>query len=206
MRPIVAYHVVFSTYGFWLPNDPRGSWSKRVWAPLLVRFGPPVAVTTSRSRARAPHDHARRQAAKLELQLPALRFTGVQARAVGRGIAVVAESYGLPIYAAAVMPDHVHLVIARQAQRAEDWVGYFKRAASRKLREEKLHPFQDRPRVGGTLPTAWGAGGWKVYLHDDAEIIRNIQYVEQNPIVAGLPAQSWAFVTPYPRTPRGRGG
>src|SRR4051812_43899841 len=24
---IVGYHVIFSTYGFWLPNDPRGSWS-----------------------------------------------------------------------------------------------------------------------------------------------------------------------------------
>src|SRR4051812_39201122 len=24
---IVGYHVIFSAYGFWLPNDPRGSWS-----------------------------------------------------------------------------------------------------------------------------------------------------------------------------------
>lgn len=24
---VIGYHVIFSTYGFWLPNDPRGSWS-----------------------------------------------------------------------------------------------------------------------------------------------------------------------------------
>jgi len=25
---VIAYHAIFSTYGFWLPNDPRGSWSE----------------------------------------------------------------------------------------------------------------------------------------------------------------------------------
>jgi hypothetical protein len=24
---VLAYHVVLGAYGFWLPNDPRGSWS-----------------------------------------------------------------------------------------------------------------------------------------------------------------------------------
>lgn len=27
---VLAYHVIFGAYGFWLPNDPRGSWSKFV--------------------------------------------------------------------------------------------------------------------------------------------------------------------------------
>jgi len=25
-----GYHVIFGMYGFWLPNDPRGSWSDYV--------------------------------------------------------------------------------------------------------------------------------------------------------------------------------
>ena len=25
---VIAQHLVFTTYGFWLPNDPRGSWSE----------------------------------------------------------------------------------------------------------------------------------------------------------------------------------
>jgi hypothetical protein len=24
---ILAFHAIFGAYGFWLPNDPRGSWS-----------------------------------------------------------------------------------------------------------------------------------------------------------------------------------
>ena len=27
---VLAYHLVFSAYGFWLPNDPRGSTSREV--------------------------------------------------------------------------------------------------------------------------------------------------------------------------------
>ena len=34
-----AYHVVLPAYGFWLPNDPRGSWSEFVGRWELLRFG-----------------------------------------------------------------------------------------------------------------------------------------------------------------------
>jgi hypothetical protein len=36
---IHGYHVVWGAYGFWLPNDPRGSWSDFVYAWELARFG-----------------------------------------------------------------------------------------------------------------------------------------------------------------------
>ena len=34
-----AYHAVFTAYGFWLPNDPRGSWSDFVRSWELFRAG-----------------------------------------------------------------------------------------------------------------------------------------------------------------------
>ena len=34
-----GYHVILPMYGFWLPNDPRGSWSDFVRKWELVRFG-----------------------------------------------------------------------------------------------------------------------------------------------------------------------
>lgn len=34
-----AYHVILPMYGFWLPNDPRGSWSDFVASWELARFG-----------------------------------------------------------------------------------------------------------------------------------------------------------------------
>ena len=56
---ILAYHSIFSMYGFWLPNDPRGSGSDYVasiennplkegkrlqhW-PFVVQFAPDEAI------------------------------------------------------------------------------------------------------------------------------------------------------------------
>ena len=50
-RRVLAYHVIFSTYGFWLPNDPRGSWSTDVRNPDLLTFGEATKVETPRSVA-----------------------------------------------------------------------------------------------------------------------------------------------------------
>jgi len=197
MKPIIAYHVVFTAYGFWLPNDPRGSWSKTVWAPNLVRFGPPIPAATRRSLAAKPHDAELRRSAKAALRYPPVRFDDMQMECVARAIGEVAQKYQLPVYAAAIMPDHIHLVIARQAQKAEAWIGYFKRAGSRALRAAELHPFANHPQAGDRLPTPWAEGGWRVYLHAPDEIVRSVRYVERNPAAAGLPPQHWKFVTPY---------
>jgi REP element-mobilizing transposase RayT len=204
MPPIIAYHVIFSTYGFWLPNDPRGSGSSLVWARHLRRFGPPTKTNSLRSVAAVPHDRSRRLAAKEVLLRPALRFNGRQALSVAQGFAEIIEKFQLPTYALVVMPDHVHMVIARGRHKAEEWAGYFKRAATRHLRADRLHPFDDGSSAK-RVASPWGDGGWKVYLHTAAEILRAIRYVEENPIQAGLPKQHWSFVTPYV-TPRGRGG
>jgi hypothetical protein len=39
---VIASHVVFACYGFWLPNEERGSWSTEVWAEHLRPFGEPT--------------------------------------------------------------------------------------------------------------------------------------------------------------------
>src|SRR5438270_7440647 len=84
---IHGYHVIFGAYGFWLPNDPRGSWSDFVGSWELFRFGTATTTDTRASVAHRAHDQARRQAAKQALQRPAVRFTGPQARAIARGFA-----------------------------------------------------------------------------------------------------------------------
>ena len=56
---IVGYHLIVSAYGFWLPNDPRGSWSEFVGAWDLFRAGGRAMrdqVTERRSYAADPHD------------------------------------------------------------------------------------------------------------------------------------------------------
>ena len=74
---VIASHVIVTTYGFWLPNDPRGSWSEFVGAWELLRYGKATKVTTRRSVAAARHDHQRRLAAKTALKYPTVEFAGI---------------------------------------------------------------------------------------------------------------------------------
>ncbi len=49
---ILGHHLIISAYGFWLPNDPRGSWSDFVRAWEIAKFGDATKVETRRSVAR----------------------------------------------------------------------------------------------------------------------------------------------------------
>src|SRR5580700_2325794 len=135
----LAYHIVYCAYGFWLPNDPRGSWSTFVGSPRLYRlFGPATKVTTPQSLAHRPHDHARRLAAKRELKFPPVVFTGRQAREVALAIGDVAAVKNLAVLACSVMPDHVHLVIAEGRGTPGQIVAGCRSRASRRLHEAGL--------------------------------------------------------------------
>jgi REP-associated tyrosine transposase len=186
---IVGYHVIFGAYGFWLPNDPRGSWSEFVGAWELLRFGPATKTTTRRSLAGRRHDHALRLAAKQALQRPAVKFTGVQARAIGRGFARYVARSGLRVWACAILPDHVHLVFRRSHIKAERVVVQLKGDATEQLKAEELHPF------GGTNK-CFARGAWKVYLDPD-DVPRAVRYVEENPLKENKPRQRWSFVASY---------
>lgn len=191
--PIIAYHLIFGAYGFWLPNDPRGSWSRYVHSNRLRPFGEPER------RARhepIPGEESLRTAMKEELAYPPVRFSGIQARAIGRGFAEAVAQGGYVVYAAAIMPEHVHLVVARQQLTAEKMMGHFKRSASRRLREEGLHPMSQYLDQRGRFPSPWEQNGWKVFLHTPDEIELAMIYVNDNPLEAGLPAQTWSWVRP----------
>ena len=193
---VLGYHVIFSAYGFWLPNDPRGSWSAFVGAWDLYHAGG-RATTTAERRAlhRDPHDHAKRLATKQALARPAVKLTGVQARAACRGFGAYAAKAGLPIWACAIMPDHVHMVTGPFRLDIEQVVVQLKAAATRRLSAEGLHPFAHLAEGDARPPKCWGRGEWSVFLESAEDIARSIRYVENNPIKDGKPRQSWSFVT-----------
>jgi REP element-mobilizing transposase RayT len=194
---VLASHVVFGVYGFWLPNDPRGSWSDFVGAWELFRFGPATKVETRVSVAHLSHDRAMRRAAREALKFPAVHLTGTQARAVGRGFAASARKGGVTLLACAILPEHVHLVVARHRCKVEWIVNQMKGAATRQLLEEILHPFARWRRPDGRVPMCWAAKLWKVYLDSDEDVARAIAYVENNPLQEGKPRQNWSFVTRF---------
>ena len=62
---MLGWHLIFSTYGFWLPNDPRGSGSSEVRARHIYEAcGEATKVHTTRSVAHRPHDVKLRQLTK----------------------------------------------------------------------------------------------------------------------------------------------
>ena len=194
---VLAYHVTFGAYGFWLPNDSRGSWSTHVWAKHLKQFGPATKVTTSRSLAPAPHDRQHRLRAKQSLKHPAVRFDNAQIAVIGDGFNSTVEQIHLQIFACAIMADHVHVVVARHTESIETVVGFLKRSASRSLSRAGCHPLVSRRKPNGRLPSPWVEGGWNVYLDSADEIRHRIGYTEDNPVKAGLPRQHWPFVVPF---------
>jgi REP element-mobilizing transposase RayT len=188
--PRLAHHIVYSAYGFWLPNDPRGSWSTFVGSEgLYERFGSATKVSATRSLARRPHNHARCLAGKRALAFTPAVFAGRQAREVALAIKDVASAKGLAVFACAVMPDHVHLVLRTSRSTPAQILAACRSRASRRLHDAGLWP-ADRP--------IWGRGRWVVDLHSDSDVLARIHYVQQNPIKAGLPPQRWSFIQPFP--------
>ena len=89
------------------------------------------------------------------------------------------------------MPDHVHVLIRRHRDRAE----------------EMISTLQENSCIAmGTLRHGhpiWGGPGWKVFLETPDDIRRTIRYIQDNPPKRRLPAQSWTFVAPYDGWPLG---
>jgi REP element-mobilizing transposase RayT len=194
---VLAYHAIFTAYGFWLPNDPRGSWSEFVGSWELFRFGPATKVTTRESLAARPHDRALREAAKQALKYPAVHFSGRQALAVSRGFATAIDEHDYRVFACSILPEHVHLVVARSDRHVERVVAHLKARASSQLNAERLHPLGSFTDRRGLSPTPWAAKCWKCFLDDNADIARAIRYVENNPEKEGKRQQNWSFVVPW---------
>ena len=126
------YHAILSAYGFWLPNDPRGSWSDFVHAWELFRYaGPATTVTGKRSYARDAHDAPFRREAKHRLKYPPARFDGRGRESIAVGFARACEEFGFVVFARAIGFDHAHVVLARDPARPVEQVVAVMKAARR---------------------------------------------------------------------------
>lgn len=191
---IFCSHIIMATRGFWLPNDPRGSWSEFVGAWELWRYGRATKVRTRRSVAHVSHNQIKRFEAKRAMKYPTVRFTGVQARAVGRGFSMAIDEGGYAVYACSIMPDHVHLVVEPHDRSFERMVGHLKSKATRQLSMENIHPLDGFVKADGSIPSPWAEGMWKVFCFDANHARCAIEYVRRNPLKEGKPAQRWSFV------------
>jgi REP element-mobilizing transposase RayT len=193
-----GYHVIMPAYGFWLPNDPRGSWSDFVGKWELTRFGRTTKHLPRRTLEQlSPEEVALRDEARKSLKYPPVCFTGVQARAIAAGFAHAARRNGYTIWACAIMPEHTHLVIARHRYKVEQIANLLKGAATRELLKQGLHPLAKYAPPNECPPAMWAVNAWRAFLDSEEAIESAIGYVEENPLREGKPTQKWSFVTPF---------
>ncbi len=196
---LLGFHVIFSTYGYWLPNDPRGSWSDWIRNWELLRYGHATKVDTRQSVAKLKYDVALRKRAKASLAYPEVFLTGEQALAVGLGFRTAVEEADYSILACSILPQHVHLVIGPHARDIDRIVGHLKARATQQLNEQGIHPLQGYRQADGTMPSPWCRKCWKVFVFSERHLRDAIQYVEDNPLKEGKPRQRWSFVRQYGR-------
>jgi REP element-mobilizing transposase RayT len=194
---VLASHVIFTAYAFWLPNDPRGSWSEFVRKWELLRFGPATKVETRRSVAHVPHNRGLRLAAKKVLDFPPVVFNGIQALAIAQGFKNNIRKTKSVVLACSIMPTHVHMVLLRHHYRVEYLANFFKGEATKELMRQGLHPMRDLVKPGADIPSPWTRRPWKVFLDSEEDIIRAINYVKRNPEKEGKRPQNWTFVTDF---------
>lgn len=185
---VIAYHLVWTAYGWWLPNDPRGSGSREVRSDVLAELG---EVHFGRKKVQPAGRVVRRfyeRAAPL-LRHDLLTFDEADRQVIGEAFGEVVAKERYTCYACAIMPDHVHVLIRKHRHLAEDMIEALMAASRDALVRASLRDSDH--------PTWTAGGGWKVYLDHPDEVRRTIPYIERNPLPLRLPAQQWPFVTTY---------
>ena len=114
------------------------------------------------------------------------------------------QKCGLTIWACSILPEHVHLVIARHRYKVETVANLLKGEATKQLRTEDLDPMAAHmleKHAEGRSP--WARNEWKVFLDSEDAIENAIRYVEDNPLKEGKTRQTWSFVDPFRGLERG---
>lgn len=194
MGKVIAYHFIFSAYGFWLPNDPRGSWSDAIRAFHLLKHGPATKVETTDSLARAKHDRLARERAREDLLHPPVLFTGHQALAIAQGFEIAQRDHDYRYLALAILPDHVHLVMDAFPRHVDDIARHLKAKATARMNALGIHPMLAEMSDAGRLPSPWSRSHWCPFIRDPNHLRVSIRYVNRNPFKAGLRRQRWKCV------------
>ena len=118
-----------------------------------------------------------------------MTFTKDDVELLGKVIGREIVARGYICYAAAIMPDHVHVLIRRHRDRAETMIENFQEATRTQLivdgRRSSAHP-------------VWTKGpGWKRFMNTQRHFERTGIYIHGNPLEIGWVEQLWDFVTPY---------
>ena len=130
--PVIAHHLIWTVYGTWLPNDPRGSGSREVTSNVLRDLG---ELHYGRKRIQPPRSAVREfyDAATPRLRHDVVTLDGKAIIATGRGLSAAITAQRYTCYACAIMPDHLHLVVRKHKHQAEEIIENLKSSTRNRL-------------------------------------------------------------------------
>jgi REP element-mobilizing transposase RayT len=186
-RIVIAHHLILSSYGFWLANDPRGSGSDTIRQPKFEELGP---IHHGRKRLQPTREELRAfyQAATPRLDFAPLWFDQQVRDLLTNSIGETVRKNRYTVWACAIVRNHVHLCVRRH------------RDTYQVMWDKLTERSRDEASTAGVIPAGhplWAHRPYSVYLYDREDVLRTIAYIEQNPLKDGLSPQRQAFITPY---------
>jgi REP element-mobilizing transposase RayT len=174
MPNTLGYHLIKTTFGTWLPGDPRGHWSA-----LFNHHERYVNRHQLNPGDQNTLDRARRL-----MTQPPVTLTPRMISAVAQtlGHLIKSSGGGLAIHAAAIEPAHVHLLIpyaGRDIHKTAQWI------ADRVTK--RLH-------ADGHEGKVWTRGKWAVYLFDQRHWDATRAYIRRHNTRRGLPPDPYPWI------------
>lgn len=125
---VAGYHLIWTAYGCWLPNDPRGSTSKEVRSVQLQDLG---ELHFGRKRLQPARRVVKAfyEEAKQRLKTELLNLNDGEMVAAAAAFASVIKAQRYTCYACAIMPDHVHFLIRKHRHQAEERIDLLQNAS-----------------------------------------------------------------------------
>ena len=173
-------HLVWTTYMTWPPGDPRGHWS-----PLFDFYGHLMAQG---HRLQLP-DPITHRVAKLTAKETPKILAAVERDVVAETVGRIAST-GVAFHAAAIEPNHVHLLAGVLTEDVSVFAGRLKGMTSSAV--------LGVPGNAGRQRT-WTSGYWKVFLYDLEAMVAVKEYIDDHNVRRGMPAEPFDWLTPLPR-------
>lgn len=123
---VIAYHLVWTGYGWWFPNDLRGSTSHFIASNVLAQIN---ELHLGRKRLQPTRGQLLDffRVAQPRLKFEPIIFDAPMVAAIARAFAEVIATEKYTCYACAIMRDHVHLLIRKHKHSAEQMIANLQR-------------------------------------------------------------------------------
>jgi hypothetical protein len=184
---VIAYHIILTGYGHWLPNDVRGSMSHQVHSERLLQVAP---LHHGRKPVQPTNDALREfhRAADPVLHFPLLWWDSGDRQSLADAFGDVVAKEKLTCYSCAVLRNHVHFLFRKHRLKADQISGAMKAAGQERMVDLRQAPAEH---------PVFSADCCHIYKSTPGEVRSCVAYVWDNYQKHRLEPAAAKWVTPY---------